>query len=175
MFPTLPFKSSWLTSLLVLILLNGGVELTLAGEEMKSLEFLIGSWHGTASVGGEESHARVEYAWMNQKNFVKQTIFLGDAQLVHIIGWDPVTSSLRTWGFGGRGGHGEMAWTKLDDRSWKEEAEDWVAPTGSKARFLLETKITGDELVIDGFFEEAERTKISVKAKRAHARRRPRP
>jgi hypothetical protein len=152
-----------------LAILNCDVGFAVGGEEVKSLEFLIGSWNGTATVGGEESKARVEYAWMNQNNFVMQTISLGDMKIVHIVGWDPATSSMRTWGFGGQGGHGEMAWTKLGDHRWKEDSPNWIAANGEKAHFLLETKVTGDELLIQGFFKTDEETKVVIKAQRAKA------
>jgi hypothetical protein len=162
MFATMPYFSRCFSSLLVLVLLNCDVGLAVAGEQVKSLEFLIGSWNGTATVGGEESKARVEYAWMNQNNFVMQTISLGDTKIVHILGWDPATNSMRTWGFGGQGGHGEMTWTKLGERRWKEESTDWIAGDGGKAHFLLETKVTRNELLIKGFFKTDEKTEIVI-------------
>ena len=166
---TMPYFSRCRSSLLVFVLLNCNLGLAVASEQVKSLEFLIGSWSGTATVGGDESKARVEYAWMNQDNFIMQTISLGDMEIVHILGWDPATSSMRTWGFGGQGGNGEMAWTKLGDHRWKEESTNWIAQDGTKAQFLLETSVTGDDLLIEGLFKTDEETKVVIKAQKAGA------
>jgi len=133
--------------------------------DTKSLAFLIGKWEGTAKVGDDESKSSVEFEWMTQKNFLRQTISLGETEIVHVIGWNPTTNSMKTWGFGGQGGHGEMTWTKLGENHWREESKNWVTPDGADAHFLLETKVTGNQLHIDGFFlRNGEKTDIVIRA-----------
>lgn len=133
--------------------------------DTQSLAFLIGKWEGTAKVGDDESKGAVEYEWMTQRNFMRQTITLGEIEIVHVLGWNPSTNSMKTWGFGGQGGHGEMTWSKLGERHWREESKNWVAPDGSDAHFLLETKVDGNELQIDGFFRMGdEETKVEIRA-----------
>jgi hypothetical protein len=134
------------------------------------LEPLIGDWKGSSTVGGEESPTNVSYRWINQKTFVLQSIEFqnGDLEITHVIGWDPKTKQVKTWGFGGKGGYGEMVWTKKGPTNWIEESKDWTVPTGKSAHFRLESSLTGNRMMITGFFqaESEERTEVSIQVEK---------
>ena len=137
-------------------------------EHIAVLEPMIGTWEGKATVGGNESPPTVSYRWINHKNFILQTIDCPDIDLEvnHVIGWEPKSKSVRTWGFGGNGGHGEMVWTKKGPMNWAEESKDWTLPDGKNGHFLLETKVAHDKLEITGFFaaEGQAKTEMAISA-----------
>ena len=139
-------------------------------EHLAFLEPLIGEWKGNSTIGDQESPTRVSFRWINQKTFVLQSMEFqgGDLEITHVIGWDPKTKQVKTWGFGGSGGYGEMVWTKKSPTNWIEESKDWTVPTGESARFRLENSLTGNRMVITGFFqpEGDERIDLSIQVEK---------
>jgi len=139
-------------------------------EHLAFLEPLIGEWKGTSTIGDEASAASVSYRWINQETFVLQSIEFqnGDLEITHVIGWDPNSKQVKTWGFGGSGGYGEMVWTNNSLKNWVEESKDWTVPTGESAHFRLENSLSENVLAIKGFFqaEGEERTEVSIRVEK---------
>lgn len=135
------------------------------------LEPLIGEWKGKSKIDGDESTTSISYRWINQKTFVLQSIEFqdGELEITHVIGWDPKIKQVRTWGFGGSGGYGEMDWTKNSPTNWIEESKDWIVPTGKSAHFRLENSLVGNRLMITGFFqpESEKRMEVSIEVEKA--------
>lgn len=87
-------------------------------EQLQELNWLVGSWVNQDADTSFHSH----YQWDTSKNFLEQEftlIVLGHKQLSgkQLIGWDPTTSSIRSWIFDTDGGFGESRWTK-DESQW---------------------------------------------------------
>ena len=93
------------------------------------LDGLVGQWEASA----DDWRVTSTFAWTDGGNFLKRESkrFQGDklqSSSVQVIGWDPVTVSIRSWVFGSNGGHGGGLWIK-DGRQWVVESEA-VTPEG---------------------------------------------
>ncbi len=102
-------------------------------EHLQGLEFTIGSWSGESSDGKGE---QLDVSWAENQNFV-HAVFSTSAGNVsvssahHIIGWDPLQKTIRSWMFDRTGGFGEAGWTR-DGKKWTLKTTS-VLQDGKKA------------------------------------------
>ncbi len=80
---------------------------------LKDLEWMIGQWKTEA----KEQGLRINFEWMAQRNFIKNTYIVmkdGKSTLAggQIIGWDPRLGRIVSWHFDALGGFGHDIWTK---------------------------------------------------------------
>ncbi|MCA9068196.1 MAG: SgcJ/EcaC family oxidoreductase [Planctomycetaceae bacterium] len=102
-------------------------------EHLQGLEFAIGSWSGKGS-DGEEGQLTV--SWAENQNFVHAVFStsvggVSVSSAHHIIGWDPLKKTVRSWIFDRTGGFGEAAWT-LNGKKWVLKTTS-VLQDGNKA------------------------------------------
>lgn len=101
-------------------------------EQLKPLEWMIGSWVD------EDDHARVETTcqWAKNNNFITRSFtidMVGQPALsgVQFIGWDAAAGTIRSWAFDSDGGVTEGTWSNKDG-SWIVESSA-ILPDGRKA------------------------------------------
>lgn len=88
-------------------------------EHLQGLEFAIGSWNGEGSDGEE---GQLSVSWAENQNFVHAVFStsvggVSVSSAHHVIGWDPLKKTIRSWVFDRTGGFGEAAWTQ-DGKKW---------------------------------------------------------
>jgi uncharacterized protein (TIGR02246 family) len=115
-------------------------------EQLKPLEWLIGSWVD------EDDEARVEGTcqWAKNQNFITRSFTVelpGQPELtgVQFIGWDASKGKIRSWAFDSDGGFTEGNWTNKDDRWIVESAA--VLPDGRKSSSVNIMKLLDDSTV----------------------------
>lgn len=86
-------------------------------QHLKDLEWMIGSWVDEDDQSRIESNAK----WTKNQNFISQTFTVlvpGETDLsgIQLIGWDPVSQSIRSWVFDSDGGFGNSTWKKKDNQ-----------------------------------------------------------
>lgn len=96
-------------------------------EHLKELTWMIGKWADKDS----DSEIMTENAWDKYKNFITQhfTVSIeGRLELEgrQVIGWDPISKTIRSWVFDSDGGFGEGTWKKKGN-SWIVEASQTLA------------------------------------------------
>ncbi len=101
--------------------------------ELKSLEWLVGSWIDE----GREENIEANFRWDENKSFLLedfQVIREGEVVLkgTQRIGWDPQAKQIRSWVFDSAGGFGEAAWTPVNNDTWMVKAHG-VLPDGTSA------------------------------------------
>jgi uncharacterized protein (TIGR02246 family) len=87
-------------------------------EHLRGLEWAIGEWVDEED-GPEVGH--VTFEWSPEENFIisTQALTVKDtlvSRATEWIGWDPTTSQVRSWSFGGDGGIGEGVWSNQGDQ-----------------------------------------------------------
>jgi hypothetical protein len=102
-------------------------------DHLKQLEWLIGEWKPE----GKDSELRIEFAWMGEHNFIKNTFLKvkdGKAKLTggQIIGWNPKLGKIVSWHFDPQGGFGDDVWTK-DGKGWLIDATGTLRDGGESA------------------------------------------
>jgi uncharacterized protein (TIGR02246 family) len=98
-------------------------------ERLKELDWLVGDW-----VGGEKpDEVTVTCRWAEGRSFLLQefkvkrpdgTVFVASQR----IGWDPLTSQIRSWVFDSKGGYGGGFWNR-EGNKWRVDAAG-VLPDG---------------------------------------------
>lgn len=88
-------------------------------EQLKQLEWLIGSWVD------EDDGTMVETScqWTKNQNFISRTFKVttadgGELEGTQVIGWDPSRNTIRSWMFDSEGGFGVGIWSQDGDQ-WK--------------------------------------------------------
>jgi uncharacterized protein (TIGR02246 family) len=101
-------------------------------DQLKSLEWLIGSWHD------QEGSSKVDTTceWTRNRNFITRSfkvMLQGQDELTgtQIIGWDPASETIRSWMFDSDGGFAHGVWTFTEDH-WVIKAVS-VLPDGRRA------------------------------------------
>lgn len=101
-------------------------------EQLKSLEWMIGSWVD------EDERATVvtDCSWTKNKNFITRSFSVSigdeiDMSGMQVIGWDAADKQIRSWTFDSDGGISHARWTQ-DENRWyiKKQA---VLPEGGRA------------------------------------------
>jgi uncharacterized protein (TIGR02246 family) len=98
-------------------------------ENLKSLEWLVGSWTD------EDDQAKVvtECNWTRNNNFLVRSFTVQiedriDLAGLQIIGWDPASSQIRSWVFDSDGGFGQGVWNAKGNRWYVQQSG--VLPDG---------------------------------------------
>ncbi|MCR9291879.1 MAG: hypothetical protein NXI32_04110 [bacterium] len=125
-------------------------------EHLKPLQHRIGTWDFKGTIGDENVSGKLICKWINDGNFLQQSLQYSTGEITHVIGWDPNAKELRSWGFGGSGGHGLLELVKVSDTHWKEQSLNWVTAAGDKAKFVLDIDINKNQLQIKGDFDAGE-------------------
>lgn len=86
-------------------------------EQLKSLEWLVGSWTDQ----DESATVTTECHWARNNNFLIRSFTVQvqdrvDMAGLQIIGWDPSEKRIRSWVFDSDGGFGEGSWSNKDNR-----------------------------------------------------------
>ncbi len=115
-------------------------------EQLKPLEWLIGSWVD------EDDEARVETTcqWAKNQNFITRSFTIDLANEppisgVQFIGWDASLGKIRSWTFDSDGGVVDGTWSNKDG-SWIVESSA-VLPDGRKASSINIMKVLDDKTV----------------------------
>jgi uncharacterized protein (TIGR02246 family) len=101
-------------------------------EHLKELEWLIGEWIDK----DENATLDTVYQWTRNNSFITGSFTIDvqgklDLQGTQVIGWDPVTKTIRSWVFDSQGGFGQGTWSK-NGNQWVVESSS-VLSTGEKA------------------------------------------
>lgn len=99
---------------------------------LKDLQWLIGEWVDA----GKEAAVDTTFQWAGNKSFITSSFNVsiqGQAALqgTQVIGWDPVTKTIRSWMFDSEGGFGEGTWSRQGNQ-WLVKSSS-VLGTGEKA------------------------------------------
>jgi len=111
---------------------------------LKDLEWLVGDWNPAA----KELPLRLNFEWMAQRNFIKNTYTAtkdGQSALTggQIIGWNPKRGRIVSWHFDAQGGFGEDVWTK-DGAKWVIEANGVLRDGSESTAVNIITPIDAD-------------------------------
>lgn len=100
-------------------------------EQLKSLEWLIGTWVD------EDDEARIEATcqWAKNQNYITRSFTIGlagepEISGIQIIGWDAAAKKIRSWAFDSDGGFAEGSWHEKNG-SWIVESAA-VLPDGRR-------------------------------------------
>ena len=99
-------------------------------EDMKPL---VGKWEAAA----KGWRLQMNFEWAAEGRFLKREFKVLEGETsqgsgVTVIGWDPLTQSVKSWSFSSAGGHGEGRWTREGDQ-WVIETKA-VTPDGEVAK-----------------------------------------
>jgi len=114
-------------------------------EQLKELEWMIGSWID----GDDQGRVETTCQWTRNKNFITRSFTVSihdriDMAGMQIIGWDPAAEQIRSWVFDSDGGFAEGRWTKQGNR-WSI-ATTGTAPDGRKTTSVnVITYVNDDE------------------------------
>jgi uncharacterized protein (TIGR02246 family) len=103
-----------------------------AYEHLQELEWMIGDWVDQNSASTVETVCQ----WTKNKSFLTRTFKLSvpgmdDLEGTQVVGWDPLTQSIRGWTFDSDSGYLEGTWTRKGN-SWIVKSLGFLA-SGSRA------------------------------------------
>ena len=86
-------------------------------EQLKSLEWMIGTWVDTSDDSTIETVCR----WTKNKNFITRSFKVHiedrvEMEGTQVIGWDPDKQTIRSWLFDSEGGFGVGMWTQKENQ-----------------------------------------------------------
>ncbi len=101
-------------------------------EELKELEWMIGTWVDQ----DEQNRIETTCQWTKNQNFMTRSFTLSVRDRINmagmqIVGWDPAARQIRSWVFDSDGGFGEGVWRKKDNR-WNIQSTGTL-PDGRKS------------------------------------------
>ena len=104
-------------------------------EELKSLEWMVGSWTDEA----DDSQVELDCSWTKNKNFITRAFKITidgqvDVSGMQVIGWDPVAKAIRSWTFDSNGAFAEAKWERRGDRWFVRN--HGVLPDGRSATMI---------------------------------------
>jgi uncharacterized protein (TIGR02246 family) len=116
-------------------------------EHLRGLDWTIGEW---VDEGDGPDVGHVTFEWSPEGTFIisTQAVTIKDTLVSRVtewIGWDPSTSQVRSWSFGGDGGIGEGVWSKQGDQ-WIIKT-DAILPDGKKLEATNVVTRTGPDTV----------------------------
>lgn len=115
-------------------------------ERLADLDWMVGDWSvvdegAAAPDAAEKPTIELAVRWNAGRTFLLRDMKIiapgAKEPAVHVtqrIGWDPLSRSLRSWGFSSDGGHGEATWIR-DGGSWVARTA-FVEPDGSQTSAL---------------------------------------
>jgi len=120
-------------------------------QQLRGLEWAIGTWTGEAEEGGVE---RLAIAWTDNQNFLRATFSttlknVPIGSITHRIGWDPAAKRIRSWAFDATGGFGEGAWTR-DGKKWVVKTTSTLQDGKKAAATYILTHVDADTLTLQG-------------------------
>ncbi len=120
-------------------------------DQLKALDFFIGSWQASGTYLGKEVTIEVRYEWIMQGNFVLVSIeskSKEDGEKLSeraMIGWEPKSNQIQQWGFGGYGGHGVLNWAQQGEKKWiVQRKQPWTLWDGKSAVGSTEISIVDE-------------------------------
>jgi uncharacterized protein (TIGR02246 family) len=86
-------------------------------EQLKSLEWMVGSWSDET----DDAHVELDCNWTKNKNFITRAFRISidgqvDVSGMQVIGWDPIAKTIRSWTFDSNGAFAEGKWERRGDR-----------------------------------------------------------
>lgn len=104
-------------------------------DRLQPLSWLLGEWAGVA----DDQAIVVSSNWSDSGNYlIREFAVHGESEDVvtgtERIGWDPVTSQIKSWSFDSQGGRGESTWNRDGERWIVESAK--VMPDGKTAKVV---------------------------------------
>lgn len=91
-------------------------------EQLKELEWLVGSW----SDQDDQATVVTDCKWAKNNNFLVRSFTVQvrdriDLSGMQVIGWDPAAKQIRSWVFDSDGGFGQGTWKKKENRWYIEQ------------------------------------------------------
>jgi uncharacterized protein (TIGR02246 family) len=119
-----------------------------AADRLAELAWLIGDWEEADKEAGLTIHSH--YQWARGGAYISRnvTVKRGDDPVLEgwqIIGWDPVTDSIRSWTFDDAGGYSEGHWTREGQR-WLLREAGYAADGSRTTADNTITKVSADRL-----------------------------
>jgi uncharacterized protein (TIGR02246 family) len=118
-------------------------ELPGAGDNLRDLEWLIGTWKAQR----DGTDVETTYEWNEKKTFIKVRFTIkGDGRTLtgtQRIGKDHSTGRLRSWTFESGGGFGEAVWDR-DGKKWLVEAKGVLEDGSTLTATNILTRIDDD-------------------------------
>ena len=98
-----------------------------AAEELRDLEWLVGSWSAEEGGGKMEASCR----WIADKKYLERTYSVSRGEKVvtsglQVIGWNPQSQRIQSWVFTSDGGHAVGLWTPRKN-GWEIETRGMTA------------------------------------------------
>jgi hypothetical protein len=86
-------------------------------EQLKALEWMVGQW----TSGEDNTEVELECSWTKNQNFLTRAFKISvdddvTAAGMQIIGWDPVSKTIRSWTFDSKGTFAEATWREKGGR-----------------------------------------------------------
>ena len=125
-------------------------------DRLAELAWLIGDWEEADKEAGLTIHSR--YQWARGGAYISRNVSVkrGEDPVLEgwqIIGWDPVTDSIRSWTFDDAGGYSEGQWTREGQR-WLLREVGYAADGSRTTADNTITKVSADRIS----WESANRT-----------------
>lgn len=110
-------------------------------EQLKSLEWLVGSWKDQ----DDQATVVTDCHWARNNNFLVRSFTVQvrdriDMAGMQIIGWDPAAKQIRSWVFDSDGGFGEGTWTNKGDR-WQIQQSGVLADGRKSSAINIVTRL----------------------------------
>jgi hypothetical protein len=128
-------------------------------ENLKELQFFVGEWKLEGEDAGQKVTGEMKAEWINDKSFVLARLVSNRADGVQmhsteIIGWDPLKEEIRSWGFGGLGGYGQLNWKKDGDKWIMTCDQPWIRWNGDKLTgTTVRVRLSDDKYVEEGTYK----------------------
>lgn len=157
-------------------ILFGQINAGTTEDRLQELQYFVGTWQVTGSVGNEKFDGEMTWKWINNKNFLTQSLAIPSrrAEYLEVVGWDPEKKSIASWGFGTYGGHGKFLWRKGDSGWQADVVGRWIAWDGTRLvqnrswQRIDEDHFVFEERVSSGDSEDRSSTVMRLDAKRSH-------
>lgn len=117
-----------------------------SADRLAELAWLIGHWEEAYKEAGLTIHSRFQWARGGAYITRNVTVKRGEDPLLEgwqIIGWDPVTGSIRSWTFDDAGGYSEGQWTREGQR-WLLRETGYAADGSRTSADNTITKVSDD-------------------------------
>jgi uncharacterized protein (TIGR02246 family) len=119
-----------------------------ASDRLAELAWLIGEWEEADKESGLTIHSN--YRWARGGAYISRNVSVkrGEDPILEgwqIIGWDPVTDSIRSWTFDDAGGYSEGQWTREGQR-WLLREAGYAADGSRTTADNTITKVSADRM-----------------------------